>query len=384
MATAATRSLYTEEEQGAAFVELFFDLVFVFAITQVTSLVLNDLTFAGIGKALLIFWMIWWGWTQFTWALNPANTDHVMVRLWTLVAAGVAFIMAVSVGDAFGDGGLLFAGTYVAVRLIGLGLFYKISTEQPELSAAVRLFTLRSLGGLALAILGGFMVPELRVWIWLGVVLLDMWASGTSGSRGGWDLHPGHFAERHGLFVIIALGESLVAAGVAASHQDLTTPLLLVALGAVSVTCLLWWSYFGWLKEGLERALRSKKGSGQSILARNAYSLVHFPLVVGVIAIAVGVEEMVAHPTDPLHTGPLAAFATGIVLFIGAAAVAWLIASGKLLWRRVTIVVATAIALLLLPTAMPLWVLGITSVALLIILVLEFSRCTETVAHGAE
>ena len=384
MATAATRSLYTEEEQGAAFVELFFDLVFVFAITQVTSLVLNDLTFAGIGKAVLIFWMIWWGWTQFTWALNPANTDHATVRLWTLVAAGVAFIMAVSVGDAFGDGGLLFAGTYVAVRLIGLGLFYKISIEQPELSASVRLFTLRSLGGLALAILGGFMVPELRVWIWLGVVLLDMWASGASGSRGGWDLHPGHFAERHGLFVIIALGESLVAAGVAASHQDLTTPLLLVALGAVSVSCLLWWSYFGWLKEGLERALRSKKGSGQSILARNAYSLVHFPLVVGVIAIAVGVEEMVAHPTDPLHTGPLVAFACGIVLFVGAAAVAWLIASGKLLWRRLTIAVATAIALLLLPTAMPFWVLGITSVALLIILVIEFSRCTETVAHGVE
>ena len=211
MATAATRSLYTEVEQGAAFVELFFDLVFVFAITQVTSLVLNDLTLAGIGKAVLIFWMIWWGWTQFTWALNPANTDHAMVRLWTLVAAGVAFIMAVSVGDAFGDGGLLFAGTYVVVRLIGLGLFYKISTEQPELSAAVRHFTLRSLGGLALAILGGFMVPELRGWIWLGVVLFDMWASGSSGSRGGWDLHPGHFAERHGLFVIIALGESLVA-----------------------------------------------------------------------------------------------------------------------------------------------------------------------------
>ncbi len=378
MAKGAIGSISINEDQGATFVELFFDLVFVFAVTQVTGLVLHDLTLAGIGRAILIFWMIWWAWTQFTWALNPADTDNAMVRLWTLAATGVAFVMAVSVGDAFEDGGVLFAAAYVTGRVIGLGLYYKVSSEIPEMAKAVRFFSVLSIGGLILAMVGGFVAPELRVWFWLGVVLLDLVAAGLAGNRGEWGLHAGHFAERHGLFVIIALGESLVAAGVAAAHQELTTPLFLVALGAVAVTCLLWWSYFGWLKEELEEELNAREGAGQSSLARDAYSILHFPMIAGIIAIAVGIEAMVAHPGDILGSESLVAFAVGILLFVGSAAAAWARAGRAVLWSRMATIGATVTILFLLPSPKPLWILGITSAALLGILVLEFGRCNHS------
>ena len=383
MATAVTGSFTIDEDQGATFVELFFDLVFVFAITQVTGLVHHDLSPAGIGKALLVFWMIWWGWTQFTWALNPINTEHATVRLWTLAATGIAFIMAVSVGDAFGSGGLLFAGSYVVCRFIGLGLYYVGVRDQPELAKAVRFFTLLSVGGITLALVGGFVAPDLRVWIWLGAVLLDLGAANLAAGSGDWQVHPGHFAERHGLFVIIALGESLVAAGVASSHQEMSVPLLIVALGAVAVACLLWWSYFGWLKEELERALAERTGPERSILARDAYSMLHFPLIGGVIAVAVGFEAMVAHPGDVLEFGPLAAFATGILLFLGAGTAAWRVAGGTILWWRVAFLVGAIAALFLLPEPTPLLVLGITSIALLGVLLREFARCRDKTDHVA-
>ncbi|MDX1438931.1 MAG: low temperature requirement protein A [Rubricoccaceae bacterium] len=375
------RSLLSSEDQGATFVELFFDLVFVFAVTQVTGFLHHDLTPAGIGKAVLIFWMIWWAWTQFTWALNPANTDHAIVRLWTLVATGVAFIMALSVQDAFGDGGLLFAGSYVAGRVIGLVLYYTVASERPELTHAVRRFGLFSLGGLTLAVAGGFVDPDIRPYVWLTAVLLDMGAALIGGRTSGWGLHPGHFAERHGLFVIIALGESLIVAGVAASDQPFSTPLLLVVLGAVAVSCLLWWSYFGWLKEDLEKAFSEREGVDQSRFARNAYSFVHFPLIGSIIAVAIGIETMVAHPTEALEVEALAAFAAGIVLFVCSAAFAWWLARGRLLWQRSLIVLVMAAGLLFLPSLTPLGVLGIASVAMLLILVVEFVRCIEHVSE---
>ena len=377
MATAVARPFTVNEDQGATFVELFFDLVFVFAITQVTGLIHHDLTFAGIGKALLVFWMIWWGWTQFTWALNPINTEHATVRLWTLAATGIAFIMAVSVGDAFGDGGLIFAGSYVVCRLIGLGLYYVGVKDEPEMAKAVRFFTMLSVGGISLALVGGLVAPELRVWIWLGAVVLDMGAANLAAGAGDWQLHPGHFAERHGLFVIIALGESLVAAGVAASHQEMSLPLLFVALGAVVVACLLWWSYFGWLKEELERALAERTGTKRSVLARDAYSMLHFPLIGGIVATAVGIEAMVAHPGDVLEFGPLVAFAMGILLFVGSGTAAWRVAGGSILWWRVAFLAAAVAALFILPDPTPLWVLGITSAALLGVLLREFARCHD-------
>jgi low temperature requirement protein LtrA len=362
--TRARRPITAPEGQGATFVELFFDLVFVFAVTEVTGRVAEDLTLVGVAQAVLVFWMIWWAWTQFTWALNPADTDHGFVRVGTLVATAVAFLMAVSVGDAFEEGGLWFVIPYATVRLLGLALYLWVASERTDQLAAVRIFGALSLLGLSVAIVGGAVDPAWRGWLWLGAVLLDLFAAGIGGRQEGWDLHAAHFAERHGLFVIIVLGESLIAAGVAATDQVRTEALVFVAIGAVAVSCLLWWTYFGWLKDALEEAFAHRQGATQSRLARDAYSLLHFPLIAGVIGMAVGIEEMVAHPAAHMHIEAGIAFTAGLVLFVGSAAAAWGRAAHRLLTARLLLLVVGAGALMLAATASPAWLLAISVVVL--------------------
>ena len=160
--------LRTDGEQGATFVELFFDLVFVFAVTQVVSLVHHDLTWDGVLHGLLVFWLIWWAWTQFTWALNGADTELGLVQLATLVAAAAAFFMALGVPDAYADGqGLWFVIPYVAVRVLGLSLYLAISWRDSAQRSAVWLFTVLSTGGLVLAVVGGVVDGPARAWFWL-------------------------------------------------------------------------------------------------------------------------------------------------------------------------------------------------------------------------
>ena len=381
MRTSPTRAARTRlgppftapEGQGATFVELFFDLVFVFAITEVTARTLEHLNWGGAAQSALIFWMIWWAWTQFTWALNPADTEHGLVRVGTLVATGVAFLLAASVRGAFedGNGGLWFAGAYVAVRGMGLALYVLVTSERDQQLAAVRLFAVASLGGLFVAILGGFVEGDLRGWVWLAAVLLDVTAAAIAGKQEGWGLHAAHFAERHGLFVIIALGESLIVVGATLASAERTSELVAVGIGAVAVTCLLWWTYFGWLKDDLEDALEHEPVARTGLLGRDAYSLLHFPLVGGVMGIAVGFEEMALHPGDHLRPEGLIALMAGLALFVGGAAASWLRARRRLLWPRLLVLGALMVALAVASEAKPAAVLTIVACGLVAIVVLE-------------
>ncbi len=374
-ATASRWSLTAPEGQGVTFVELFFDLVFVFALTQVTIMVAHDLTWSGVGHGVLVFWMIWWAWTQFTWALNPADTDHGVIRIGTLFATAVVFIMAISVGTAFEDGGAWFVVPYAIVRILGIGLYLMVGRENAAMVKVVRQFGLLSMLGLACAVAGGFMEPELRVWFWLAAIFLDILAAAIGGGQDGWNLHAPHFAERHGLFVIIALGESLIAAGVGA--VNLRTPEMLpVAIGAVLLICLLWWSYFGWLNSALEHSFGKLKGAVQAATARDMYSLLHFPMLLGVIGLAVAIEEMMKHPADPVHTETIIAFGTGLVLFCGSAALSHLRGVKKLLWVRMICLVAIGVALAMVGHPHPTVVLGIGIVGIGT-LVLAESRSTR-------
>ena len=155
--------VHAPEEQSVTFVELFFDLVFVFALTQITSFAAHNLDAEGVLRATVMFWLIWWGWTQWTWALNAADTEHGLIRIGTLVATAIAFIMAVSVGDAFeGDGGLWFIVPYILVRTLGLALYARVAAERDGQLAAVQAFALLSLLGLAAALIGGLVNEDLR------------------------------------------------------------------------------------------------------------------------------------------------------------------------------------------------------------------------------
>lgn len=305
--------------QGATFVELFFDLVFVYAVTQLTAFVLRDLTWAGVGRAALLFWLVWWAWTQFTWTLNLADTEHVWVRLPTLAATAVAFFLAQSVPDAFADAGAWFAISYVIVRLIGLGVqAWVIGYDQRE---SLTTWASLSLVGLALVLVGGFVDPDVRTWLWLAALLADLVSAVRAGSR-VWVLEAGHFCERHGLIVIIALGESLIAAGVATSDVDRGPLFALTTAAAVIATSSLWWTYFGTLQSRLEQTMARQDDRSRGGFARDVFSFWHAAVVAGVIGVAVAFEEAVAHPDEALGSGAALALTVGAALYLGGLAAA--------------------------------------------------------------
>jgi low temperature requirement protein LtrA len=309
------------EEQGATFVELFFDLVFVFAVTQVTATLARDLTAAGLARALIVFWLVWWAWTQYTWSLNEADTEHVSIRLITLVATALAFLMAVTVPLITSPFGWLFPLSYLVLRMVGISLQWRLAAGDSVYARSVRTWTLMSSLGLIAIIAAVFLPPELR-FAALGVAaLLDVVAALRAG-QGEWRLFPGHFSERHGLFVIIVLGESLIAAGVTVTDQSLSVRLVLVAVTAVAGTCALWWTYFGWAKDALEERMRSQPPQTIGRYARDVYSFGHFPLIFGVIGFAIAIEEAIAHPKDALAFPGVLALCVGVGLIIGSTALA--------------------------------------------------------------
>ena len=366
------KRLHAPEPQPVTFVELFFDLVFVFAVTQITVSTASDLGIANLMRSLLLFWLIWWAWTQFTWTLNPADTTHRIVRVITLVATGAAFVMASSVPRAFADDALWFAVPYLAVRLLGLGLQVRIDLEQEhgDVATVQRWAAASSLG--LLAVLAGALVdPPARSWLWLLAILLDLGAAALAGGGQTWDLSPAHVSERHGLFVIIALGESLIVAGTAVAGDDRTTELVAAGAAALVGASLLWWMYFDWFKEALEHALARAAPTELGGLVRDAYSLAHFPLVFGIIGYAVAVEEIMLHPSEPAPRSVLVALAGGIALFNLSTVFAYWRLQRQLLTIRLAVTTIIAAAVAAFPSWSPFWPLVAVAVGLLILAVLE-------------
>lgn len=352
------KSMISPDDQGATFVELFFDLVFVFAITQVTHYAAHHLDGHGLARAAIVFWLIWWGWTQFTWALNAANTDHHHVRVGTLIATGVAFVMAASVERAFAADAvpaMTFAVAYMAVRILGLGLYYQVAFLNREQRASVASFALLSIGGLIAVLVGALADPAIRDWVWALAIVLDVTAAGIAGNRGEWGLHAGHFAERHGLIIIIALGESLIVAG-SALTGEVTPDLMITGAIAVVVTCLLWWTYFGWVREVLEENLVRRSAGERARLGRDAFTLWHFPLVSGIIALAVGFEASF-HPDDYATTQIAAALGTGLTLFLTSTAGALWRAQRCVLWNRLIVLALILVGLVVLADSTPIGLL---------------------------
>ena len=337
-------SVISPEGQNVTFVELFFDLVFVFSLTQIVGILHDGITWQSVGEASLAFWLVWWGWTQFTWALNAANTDHAGVQFFTLLASGVAFFMAVSVPAAFGDGAFWFAISYVLVRVIGLMVYLWVAGDAGH-RAAVLSFATLSTGGLLAVLLGASLGGALQYWAWGGAILLDVVAASVGGRQEAWNLHASHFVERHGLIVIIALGESLIvaASGLVAAPTD--PALITAAVLSVGLACALWWSYFPHVRPALERAMEHAPPARQGALARDVFSLAHFPMLSGVIGVAAGIEEAILHPGDPLPLGGRLALGLGLILFLGGSSVATWRALGTLPIARLGIAVVTGLGI---------------------------------------
>jgi low temperature requirement protein LtrA len=350
---AVTRSIVAPAGQPTTFVELFFDVVFVFCFTQVVGLLHHDMSWTGVGHSILVFWLVWWAWTQFTWALNPADTTHPYVELGTLAATAIAFFMAVSIPASFSTRGLGFAVTYVLVRALGLWIYAQVArANDPRQHAAVRLFSTVSVGGLLAVLAGGITGGAAQPWLWTLAVLLDVIAALVAGSAKQWGIHAEHFAERHGLVVIIALGESMIVAAAGLAEAPFVGNLVGVAFLGVLIACALWWTYFPVAKPTLERALVDTPEELRGTLARDAYSLAHFPMLCGILAYAVALEEAIAQPAEPLTAAARLALALGVLLFIGGTGFAmWRATCGRPI-PRLNVAALTYAAVLLL-TGLP-------------------------------
>lgn len=264
----------------------------------------------------MLFWLVWWSWTQFTWTLNVADTEHIWIRLPTLAATAIAFFLAQAVPDAFTTAGIWFAVSYALVRLIGLGVQGWVLGGDREERSAFTGFGAASLVGIALVLAGGLVSPDLRAWFWAGALLADLVTVALAG-KGVWHIESAHFAERHGLIVIIALGESLIAAGIATGELERDLVFALTTTGAVVAACALWWLYFGSLQARFEKRLEAQNEQEKGRFSRDVFSLWHASVVAGVIGIAVGFEEAVAHPDEPLSAGAALAMTLGVVLYAG-------------------------------------------------------------------
>jgi low temperature requirement protein LtrA len=368
-------ALIAKENQSTDFIELFFDLVFVFAITKITHFTAHHLDVRHVLQSVFIFWLIWWGWSQITWTLNAANTKHIEIRIGTLIATAFAFVMAANTDHAFDSEVLWFTIPYIIVKLLGLGIYFRVTPPREAQRSALVKLTLVSIIPLVAVMVGAFSDPSVRIWWWAGSMLFDLVSAFFVGRERGWKIHTGHFAERHGLIVIIALGESLIVSASAVGESQRSTDLMITGGLAVLVTFLLWWTYFSWINDFLEWHLKDKTGAARARLGMNIYSFLHFPLIYGIIGMAVGFQVILTHPSA-LLTFPVAmALGGGVLLFTGSTAAAVWISGRHPLGPRYLILGASIIIYAFFIGHHPAHALGLIALSLVLIDIIEWKMC---------
>ena len=301
-------------EERTTPLELFFDLVFVYAITQMSHLVSADLTLEGFARGAVVLATIWYAWICFAWLTNNVGVDDEVVRAGLLLAAGASFLVALAVPHALDSEVLLFVSAYFVVRLLHVVLYVYGTRHEP----AVRRNVLAIAPTFVLAPAGLFALPllpeEWRLPYLSVALLLDASSPYVSGVA-ELPVKPAHFAERFALFVIITLGESVVSIGSGAGAHPHGTVLLAVALAFV-LTVLLWWAYFDVVSTAAERRLGRAGRAERAILARDAYTYIHYVIIGGIVGFAVGCKELVAHPTHHLPTAAAVALCAGVAVYL--------------------------------------------------------------------
>src|SRR5215212_6410715 len=304
------------EERRVTPLELFFDLVFVFALTQVTGFLADHLSWTGMleGAALLI--VLWWAWAGYVWLTNAVPAEEVIpARLVILIAMAAMLVASLAVPAAFGEYGVLFGLAYFVVRLLHVVLFVLASGVPPEAIRAMLRLAPGFLGAPLLLNPAGIADGFVQGTLWAVAIGIDLSVS-LVGGVGGFRVQAGHFAERFALIIIIALGESIVAIGVGALGLALGTGVVLAAVLGVALAAALWWAYFDLVMLVAERRLFAAKGAERARLARDAYPYLHLPMVAGIIFVALGIKQTLAHVGDPLGTIPAVALCGGVALYL--------------------------------------------------------------------
>jgi low temperature requirement protein LtrA len=364
-------SIHLIKDQKVSFVELFFDLIFVFAITQVVSILHHGLGLVEIVQAVLIFWIVWWSWTQFTWSLNAADTADRSTVLATLLATAVAFIMAVSVPGGFHDKGIWLSVSYVIVRVIGLYIQNRAVSGTDKQIQAVRVYTILSITGIIAVLIGGILGGTLQYWFWGGSIVLDIITTRIAGKKTGWNVFHEHLSERHGLIVIIVLGETLIVSAGTVSESAWSPQLISVGILSVLITCTLWWSYFSVAKPTLDKAFESAQDVERTEIARDSYSTIHFPMLFGIILYAVSLYNALHHLNEPFSLEGRVALAASLLLFVGGMGAAVQRATGKPFISRIIIMIITATLLVLVSGFTSLVSLIIAFLGLLLLVIIE-------------
>jgi low temperature requirement protein LtrA len=305
---------HEEREQRVTPLELFFDLVFVFAITQVTGFLSADPTWAGLGRGVLVLGALWWAWAAYAWLTNTLEPEETTVRAAMVAAMAAMLVVALAVPDAFGDDGVLFGVAYLIVRLLHLQLYALAGKRDPDLLPAVLRLVPPATLAPGILIVAGFLDGTAQATLWLVALAIDYF--GVLIGRGeGLRIQPAHFAERHGLIVIIALGESIVSIGIGAAGVALSPSIVAAAALGIVALAAVWWAYFDVYAVMAERQLARTGGATRARLARDYYSYLHLPMIAGVVLFALGLKKTIEHVGDPLDTVPAVALCGGLALY---------------------------------------------------------------------
>ncbi|HSL00375.1 MAG TPA: low temperature requirement protein A [Rubrobacteraceae bacterium] len=320
MSTADSAHTATEvrdlAERRVTPLELFFDLVFVFALTQVTGFLADHLTWTGMlqGGALLV--VLWWAWGGYSWLTNAVPAEEVIpARLVILTAMAAMLVVSLAVPGAFGQYGVLFGLAYFLVRLLHVVLFVLATGNTPQTHQAIVRLAPGFLGAPLLLIPAGFADGLAQGALWAAAIAIDLGVSFVRGVS-GFQVHAEHFVERYGLIMIIALGESIVAIGVGSSGLTIGAGVVLAAMLGVALAAALWWAYFDLVMLVAGRRLSVAKGAERARLARDSYSYLHLPMVAGIILVSLGIKTTLAHVGDPLGTIPAVAMCGGVALYL--------------------------------------------------------------------
>jgi low temperature requirement protein LtrA len=308
-------SAVLRQEERVTPLELFFDLVYVLAITQCTALMASEPTWTGLAKGLAVLSVLWWSWGGYAWLTSVVDPEEGAVRIVFFAAMAAFLVAALSVPGAFDDTALLFACAYGVVRVAHIGLFALASQDDPMLRRSVIGLGGGTAVGVGLLIAAAAADGWVQGGLWALAIVLDFAEPFFFGAE-GWRLAPGHFAERHGLIVLIALGESIVAIGVGA-EVGVDAGVVAAAVAGMAIAAALWWLYFDVVARVAERRLsQAPAGREQNELARDSYSYLHLPMVAGIVLVALGLKKTIGDVGEPLKLVPAAALLGGTALYL--------------------------------------------------------------------
>jgi low temperature requirement protein LtrA len=302
-----------ERAQRVTPLELFFDLVVVFAITQVTTFLSRDPSWGGLLRGLLLLGALWWAWSSYAWLTNAFDPEEGGVRLVMLAAIAAMLIVSLAAPRAFGADGVTFGAAYLTVHLLHLELFAKAARRDRDRAPALGRLVVSLLAPVFLLIAGSVHgSAQLALWC---AALAILYAGPLVGHMRGFRVSPYHFAERYSLIVIIALGESVVAIGVGAAGLPLDAGVITAALVGILVSACLWWSYFDWMIYALQARLAELTGARRSAMARDAYAYLHLVMVAGIVLFSFGLKTTLADETDRLALIPAIGLCGGLGLY---------------------------------------------------------------------